>query len=139
LGTGCWVLDTWVRNLKKTSYRDLEIYQLAHELAVAIHKLSLSLPKYELYETGSQLRRSSKSISANIVEGFGRRKYIADYLRFLIYAQASCDETIEWISYILDCHQDGKESAEGILDELNKLGKKINRFIEAVGKRLSSA
>ena len=72
--------------MKKSSYRDLEIYQLAHELAVIIHKFSMRLPKYELYETGSQLRRSSKSISANIVEGFGRRKYKADYLRFLIYA-----------------------------------------------------
>jgi four helix bundle protein len=119
--------------------KNLEIYQLAHDLAVVIHKFSLNLPKYELYETGSQIRRSSKSISTNIVEGFGRRKYIADYLRFLIYAQASCDETIEWMSYIIDCHQDVKVSAESILDDLNILGKKMNRFIDAVGKRLPTA
>jgi four helix bundle protein len=96
---------------------------------------SLTLPKYELYETGSQLRRSSKAISVNIVEGFGRRKYIADYLRFLIYAQSSCDETIEWMSYIIDCHEEDKESAVSIHDELIKLGKMINRFISAVSER----
>jgi len=124
--------------MKKSSYRDLEIYQLAHELAVIIHKFSMKLPQYEMYEIGSQLRRSSKSISANIVEGFGRRKYIADYLRFLIYAQASCDETIEWMTYIIDCHQDLILPAEEIVEDLNKLGKKINRFITAVGKRRPS-
>jgi hypothetical protein len=43
--------------MKKGSYRDLDIYQMAHELAVVIHQFSLRLPKYELYETGSQLRR----------------------------------------------------------------------------------
>ena len=124
--------------MKKSSYRDLEIYQLAHELAVRIHKFSMKLPQYEMYEIGSQLRRSSKSISANIVEGFGRRKYIADNLRFLIYAQASCDETIEWMTYIIDCHHDLKLPAEEMVKDLNKLGKKINRFISAVGKRISS-
>ncbi len=62
--------------------RDLRVYQRAHELGVAAHHLSLRLPKHELYETGSQLRRASKSVSANIVEGHGRRRYKADYLRF---------------------------------------------------------
>ena len=51
------------------SYRELEIYQKAHSLAVEIHKVSLSLLKYELYEIGSQIRRASKSISYNILEG----------------------------------------------------------------------
>lgn len=52
------------------SYRDLEIYNMAHKMGVDIHKFSLTLPKYELYETGSQMRRASKSVSANIVEGY---------------------------------------------------------------------
>ena len=125
--------------MKKSSYRDLEIYQLAHELAVIIHKFSLSLPKYELYETGSQLRRSSKSISANIVEGYGRRKYKAEFIRYLVIAQASCDESIEWITYIHDCHDDFKDTVREILQQLNELGKKINRFIVAVEKRHLSA
>jgi four helix bundle protein len=63
------------------SYRDLEIYRLAHALAVDVHVASLALPKYELYEEGSQVRRAAKSTPANIVEGFGRRRYKAEFIR----------------------------------------------------------
>ena len=55
------------------SYRDLEIYKKVFQLSLEVHKTSLSLPKYELYEQGSQVRRSSKSITANSVEGYGRK------------------------------------------------------------------
>ena len=48
------------------SYKDLEIYNLSYELAIKIHKMSLRLPKYELYEEGSQIRRSSKGITSCI-------------------------------------------------------------------------
>lgn len=57
------------------TYRDLEIYSLSYDLALRIHSLSLKLPQYELYEEGSQIRRSSKSIVSCIVEGYGRKKY----------------------------------------------------------------
>jgi len=53
-----------------TTYKDLDIYKLSHRLAVEIHKMALKLPKFEMYEEGAQIRRSSKSISTNIVEGF---------------------------------------------------------------------
>lgn len=54
---------------KPQSYKDLEIYRLAKELAVKIHKMTLEdLPKFEVYEEGSQIRRSSKSVVSNIVE-----------------------------------------------------------------------
>ena len=59
-------------------YEDLEIYKLAFKYAIDVHYLSLKLPKYELYEQGSQVRRSSKSVKDNIVEGYGRRKYKRD-------------------------------------------------------------
>ncbi len=57
------------------NYRDLEIYQTAYSLAIKVHKMTLTLPQYEMYEQGSQVRRSSKSIKDNIVEGYGRRRY----------------------------------------------------------------
>jgi len=75
------------------SYLDLEIYQLAYELAIKVHKMSLTLPKYELYEQGSQIRRSSKSIKDAIAEGYGRKRYKSDFIKFLVYSHASCDET----------------------------------------------
>ena len=74
------------------SYRDLEVYQLAHRLGIELHRLAIALPKYELYESGSQLRRAAKSISANIVEGYGRRRYKADDIRFLVYTIQSTSE-----------------------------------------------
>ena len=83
--------------IRGTTYRDLEIYQMAHALGVETHHLSLTLPRFELYETGSQLRRSSKSISANIVEGFCRRRYKAEFMRYLVFAHSSCNEAIEWM------------------------------------------
>lgn len=75
-----------------SSYRDLDIYKIAFELCIRVHKLSLQLPPFELYEQGSQVRRSSKSIKDQITEGYGRRRYKADFMKFLVYAQASNDE-----------------------------------------------
>ena len=64
------------------SYRELEIYTLSLELFYKVHSLSLQIPKYELYELGSQIRRSADSVNTNIVEGYGRRRYKADFLNF---------------------------------------------------------
>ncbi|HKK44690.1 MAG TPA: four helix bundle protein, partial [Balneolaceae bacterium] len=75
------------------SYKKLQIWRLSRELSISIHKMTMALPKFELYETGSQIRRSSKSIRSNIVEGYGRRRYKQDYIKFLIYAHSSVDET----------------------------------------------
>jgi four helix bundle protein len=116
-------------------YRDLKVYQEAHRLGVVIHKFSLKLPKFELYETGSQIRRASKSISANIVEGYGRRRYQADYVKFLIYAQASCDETNEWLTYIKDIYEDLATDGQNLLEEIAGLGRQINMFIQSVEAR----
>ena len=77
-----------------TSYEDSDVYKLAKQMAVEIHRMTLNeLPKFEMYEQGSQIRRSSKSIVANFVEGYGRRHYKAEYIKFLTYSLASCDET----------------------------------------------
>ena len=57
------------------SYRDLEVWQMSRELVVDIHRMSVEkLPRFELYEQGSQIRRSMKSVKANIVEGYGRKR-----------------------------------------------------------------
>lgn len=51
------------------NYKDLEVWKIARELSIKIHKMTLTLPKFEMYEEGSQIRRSSKSIRSTIVEG----------------------------------------------------------------------
>lgn len=114
------------------SYRELQIYQLSHAWAVEIHRFTLHLPRFEQYETASQLRRASKSVSANIVEGYGRRTYKADFVKFLIYAHASCDESIEWLQYTGDCHESKADEAEQLKQQAHAVSRKLNRFIQTV-------
>jgi four helix bundle protein len=119
---------------KLQSYRDLEIWQQAHALAVIVHRMTLEkLPKFEMYEEGSQIRRSSKSISSNIVEGFGRNRYKQDYIKFLTYSLASCDETRDHLEFL---YETGSLADKIIYDDLCKrydiLGKSINNFRQSV-------
>ena len=116
------------------NYRDLEIYKLSYELAVRAHDLTLSLPKFEMYEEGSQLRRASKSITANIVEGYGRRRYKADFIRFLVYSHASCDETILHLNFLKDTYKNISNELVILVQDYNKLGSKLNAFIQYVEK-----
>ena len=113
-------------------YKDLEIYQLAHRLSIEVHRVSMELPKFELYEEGSQLRRAAKSISANIVEGFGRRRYKNDFIRFLTYAHSSCNETIEHLEILIETESLSTEKGQNLLKQYNILGRKLNRFIQSV-------
>lgn len=114
------------------SYKDLDVYKMAFNLAIKVHKMSLKLPKYELYEQGSQIRRSSKSIKNNIVEGYGRRKYKADFTKFLVYAHASLLECISQLQMIDELYE--IKEVELLLLEYDKLGGKLHNFIKYVEK-----
>lgn len=115
------------------NYSELEIYDLAYKYAIEVHQLSMKLPKYEMYEQGSQIRRSSKSIKDNIAEGFGRRRYKDEFIRFLIFAHSSCDETISQLNMISDIHF-SHEPLTDLIEKYDHLGRKINRFIRYVEK-----
>ena len=112
------------------SYRDLDIYKIGFELSIKVHHLSLKLPKFELYEQGSQVRRSSKSIKNNIVEGFRRRRYKADFIKYLIYSHASCDECLNQVDTISKIYKD--LAWYNLITEYESLGKRINKFIQYV-------
>jgi four helix bundle protein len=114
------------------SYRDLEVYQMAFEMAVKIHEMTMSLPKYELYEEGSQIRRAAKSIAANIAEGFGRRRYKNEYVHFLTIALASCDETQVHLDLLHGAGNLNEASYQALSAQYQVLGKRINRFLQAV-------
>lgn len=113
------------------SYTKLDIYNISFELFIETHRLSFRLPKYELYELGSQLRRSSDSVNSNIVEGYGRRMYKADYIRFLIFSHSSCDETTNHILKIIQLYPDISEFKD-IVEKYKFLGGKLHNFIEYV-------
>ena len=111
------------------SFRDLDIYKESKRLAIEIHKMSLALPKFELYEEGSQVRRSSKSISSMIVEGYGRRRYPADFVKFLVYAQSECDETLVHLTFLFETGSlPDSDRYRELFDRYDVLSKKINRF-----------
>ena len=103
-------------------------------MAIKVHKMTLGLPKYEMYEEGSQVRKSSKGVASCIVEGYGRRKYKADFVKFLIYAHASCDETINHLNFLRDTHDLKDKETNSFIDTYEELGGKINRFIQYVEK-----
>src|SRR5258708_23313059 len=87
--------------IRSLGYKNLEIWQLADELVVEIHNMTLTcLPKFEMFEVGSQIRRSIKSVKATIVEGYGRKRYKAEFIKFLIYALGSNDETIDHLENV---------------------------------------
>ena len=116
------------------SYRDLEIWKLARQVAIAVHRMTLqNLPKFEMYEEGSQIRRSAKSVAANIVEGYGRRRYKQEFIRFLVFAHASCDETIDRLEMLFDTKSLTNEVVYRELStQLDLLGRKLNVFIDSV-------
>lgn len=120
------------------SYKNLEIYQLAKEIAIEIHFMTLNdLPKFEMFEGGNQIRRSSKSVKSNIVEGYGRRMYVAEYIRFLTIAIASNDETLDHLETLYETKSLQDENKYQLLhDKINILGKKLNKFIQSVQKSM---
>jgi four helix bundle protein len=92
-----------------------------------------SLPKLETYEEASQIRRSVKSIRSNIVEGYGRRRYKLEFIRFLTYAHASCDETIDHLETLNETGSLTDDALyERLHQKLNQLGSKLNQFIQSV-------
>ncbi len=114
------------------SYKDLDIYNLGLELFYLSHSYSLLLPKYEMYELGSQLRRSSDSVPTNIVEGYGRKRYKADFIKFLTYSWSSCLETVFHIEKIIKLYPDVIPYHENLINRYNELSAKIFNFIKYV-------
>lgn len=114
------------------SYRNLDIYKISFTLFIETHKASHLLPKYELFELGSQLRRSSDSIVSNIVEGYGRRVYKKEYERFLVFSHSSNDETIAHLEKLILLYPDLKNNFENLRTQYDLLGGKINNYLKWV-------
>jgi four helix bundle protein len=116
------------------NYKNLEIWELAKEIVIEIHEMSLQkLPKHEMYEVGSQIRRSSKSVKSNIVEGYGRRYYKQEFIHHLIIAIASNDETLDHLETLYETKSLTDEKFyQDLHSKIELLGRKINSFIQAV-------
>ena len=116
------------------SYKTLDVWQLARDVSISVHRLTRDrLPKFKMYEEGTEISRSSKSIRSNIVEGHGRRRYREDFIRFLTSRHASCNERIDHLETLQETGSLNEGSLlQELHDELDRLGCKLNRFTQSV-------
>ncbi len=85
------------------SFEDLEVFKRAYRVSLEVHRTSLGFPQIEQFALGDQVRRASKSICANVAEGFGKQsESVAEFKRFLRIATGSADEMRVWCRYCLD-------------------------------------
>ena len=109
-----------------SSFEDLEVFQRAYRLSLEIHRKSLEFPKREQYGLADQIRRSSKSICANLAEGFGKQSQSsAEFKRFISMAIGSSDEMRVWLRYCLDLEYIDRETWHRWRDEYQEISKML--------------
>ena len=114
-----------------SSFEDLEVFQRAYRISLEIHKASLGFPAVEQYGLGQQIRSASKSICANIAEGFGKRSYsTAEWIRYLKIAVGSSDEMRVWIRYCLDLGYVDESTWQSWSTEYKEIAKMVQGLIK---------
>jgi four helix bundle protein len=113
-------------------FDDLRVYQQAFGLAMRIFTLSRGWPKEELYSLTSEIRRSSRSVCANIAEAWKKRGYVAHFVSKLSYADAEAGETQNWLRFAKDCGYIADHDYEALLREYNAVsGGLVKMMVEA--------
>lgn len=111
-----------------TTFLDLEVYQLARQFAKDIFYLTNKFPPEEKYSLIDQVRRSSRSVAANIAEGWGKRVYINHFKRHLIDSNGSLEESKSWLLSALDCNYITTEVFDNLSDNAKAIGGKLFRL-----------
>lgn len=127
--------ETLLNATRKTvsSYEDLDVFQRSFTLSIEIHRISLTFPKIEQYALADQIRRASKSICANIAEGYGKQKiFPAEFKRFLAIALGSSDEMQVWTKYCEALHYIDTHTAK----QWHESYRRISRMLQALLNRL---
>lgn len=110
------------------SYKDLDVYNISYELAMDIFQLTKEFPKEEQYSLTSQIIRSSRSISANITEGWAKRSYENYFKQHLIHALGSNAETENWLLFAKDCNYVTENKANELTEKLEHVGKMLTKL-----------
>tara|TARA_B100000315_G_C14214264_1_gene423512 strand:- start:91 stop:489 length:399 start_codon:yes stop_codon:yes gene_type:complete len=117
------------------SVRDLEVYKLAFDSAMEIFEILKSFPKEEQYSLTDQVRRSSRSVCANLAEGWRKRRYKAVFVNKLTDAEQEAGETQTWLEFALKCKYINNEifkrldeKYEHIFAKLITMERKANTF-----------
>lgn len=111
------------------SYRDLEVYKLSRELSKDISDLSKTFPKEETYSLTDQIRRSSRSVGAQISEAWAKRRYEKHFVSKLTDADGELQETRHWLETSFDCKYIDKSILDNFLKKYESVGKMINSMI----------
>ena len=118
--------------MKFTKHEELDVYQLAFKAAMTIFEISLSFPKEERYSLTDQIRRSSRSVCANIAEAFYRRKYPKNFSSHLSDSIAEAGETRVWLEFSQKCNYLNPEIKEKLSEDYAKIiGKLIIMYNQA--------
>jgi four helix bundle protein len=110
------------------SYEDLDVYQFSYKVAMEIFELAKEFPKEELYSLTSQIIRSSRSVSSNIVEGWAKRTYENKFKVHLIDALGSNAETQNWIRFAKDCNYITSDTYHSYYSKLDQIGKMLTKL-----------
>ena len=121
------------------SFRDLEVYKLARKLASEIFELTKSFPKEEMYSLTDQIRRSSRSVGAQIAEAWGKRKYEKHFVSKLTDADGEQLETQHWLETALDCAYITTERSEYFLGQYASRGRILSTMMSKSDKFCKSS
>ena len=115
-------------------FQDLLAYQKSFALAMKIYHESKSFPKEETYALTDQIRRSSRSVSANISEAYRKRLYAKHFISKLTDNDAENSETQTWLEFSLHCDYISKDVFDALTEDSNEVGKLINYMIQNPNK-----
>lgn len=115
-------------------YKDLLAYQKSFQLAMEIFELTKEFPKEEKYSLTDQIRRSSRSVCANIAESYRKRRYVNHFISKLTDSDAENSETNVWLDFSLECNYISKENHQLLSLKTIEIGKLINYMINNPGK-----
>jgi len=117
-------------------HRDLRVFQLAYKSAMTIFQLSKSFPKEEVYSLTDQIRRSSRSVSANIAEGFRKRRYPKLFVNKLIDADGEGTETQVWLDFAKDCGYISQQDHVVLTAQYEEVGRMLGSMMATPEKFL---
>ncbi len=115
-------------------FRDLIVYQKSYSLAMEIFKITKSFPKEEKYSLVDQIRRSSRSVPANISEAWVKRKYPKSFISKLLDSLAEEAETEVWIDMSKDCEYIDVQLHKSLLERYQEVAKMLNSMINTPEK-----
>jgi four helix bundle protein len=110
-------------------HRDLKVFQLAYKLAMEIYHESKSFPKDERFSLTDQIRRSSRSVAANIAEGFRKRQYPKMFVSKLADSDGEAAETQVWLDFARDCGYLPVEGRDELMKGYEEVGKMLGTMM----------